>query len=146
MMTVCTRFHTTCHEESTFSLNTEVTGFDSELRHHSSNRGRDCMGAALWHVDESGLMSISYTSKGYPGDGKNPRKHYKVTLKQADRDWDLVEKGNNRGDGTDLFRKSDNPWSAQMAYKIDNDGLTLNNVELKQGVNTMSYANNGKEQ
>jgi hypothetical protein len=89
--------------------------------------------------------AITYTSEGYPGDGKNPRKHYKVALKQADGDWDL-EKGNNRGDGTDLFRKSDNPWSAQTAYKISNQGLTLNNGELKQGVNTKSYANNGKEQ
>jgi len=119
-------------------------GFDSELRYHSEERGRDRSGMALWHVDESGLMAISYTTEGYPGDGKNPRKHYKVALAQADGEWDL-EKGRNRGDSTDLFRRSDDPWQAQTAYKITPQGLVLNNGQLKAGVNTNSYANNGNE-
>ena len=122
----------------------DACGFDAELRHHSTERGRDRRGMALWHVDESGLMPITFTSEGYPGDGKNPRKHYQVALAQADGDWDL-EKGRNRGDSTDLFIKSSDPWKANVAYKITPDGLILNNGQLKPGVNTNSYANNGKE-
>lgn len=120
-------------------------GFDAELRHYGDDRGRDRKGAAVWHVDESNLMSgITYTSEGYPGDGKNPRMHYKVALAQADGDWDL-EKGLNRGDGTDLFRKSNDPWSAKVAYKISSQGLTLNNGEVLGGVSTKSYAQSGAE-
>jgi hypothetical protein len=122
----------------------DACGFDAELRHDSDERGRDRKGMALWHVDESGLMPVTHTSEGYPGDGTNPRNHYKVALAQADGDWDL-EKGRNRGDSTDLFIRSSDPWKANVAYKITPDGLILNNGELRIGVNTNSYANNGKE-
>lgn len=122
----------------------DACGFDSELRHYSEERGRDRKGMACWHVDESGLMPITFTTEGYPGDGQNPRKHYKVALTQADGSYDL-ERGRNRGDSTDLFVKSNDPWKANVACKITPDGLILNNGELKTGVNTNSYANNGRE-
>jgi len=79
------------------------------LVENRQNEGFDCSlpqgGLAIWHIDEE----ASHTSEGYPGQRSKGRswpsngKHYRVALLQADGDYDL-ERGNNRGDGADVFR------------------------------------------
>ncbi len=76
-------------------------------------------GLAIWHIDE---FKFNNDSEGYPGmppviippedpndEGQVlgwPELHYMVALIQADNDYDL-EKLNNRGDSTDLYRNPD---------------------------------------
>lgn len=58
-------------------------------------------GLAIWHIDES----ADDVTEGYPGQSGWPGngRHYRVSLLQADGNYDL-ELGNNRGDGGDVFR------------------------------------------
>jgi hypothetical protein len=126
-------------------------GFDAELRAGSSDPGDDRHGAALWHVDESGILGtqrnawgydedvINYQTNAWPGDGTWPGSHYKVALVQADGKWDL-ERSLNRGDNTDLFRQSSNGKQAGTAYKIGPNGLSMNNGSSTKTPNTNSYA------
>lgn len=80
------------------------TGFDVDLRHFSSKRFKDRMGAALWHIDETGVLGkdasnrdvIDYRTQSFPGDGIFPAVHYKVALVQADGRFQL-EQSKNRG-------------------------------------------------
>ena len=76
------------------------SGFDCELRHHSTTkRFKDRMGAALWKIDETnalGKRDVHYQAQSYPGDGIWPAVHYKVALVQGDNDFEL-EKSQNRG-------------------------------------------------
>lgn len=79
--------------------NRQPLGFDAQL---------PVGGLAIWHVDES-KGSFTYndpnSDEGYPGQSGWPAngRHYRVSLLQADGDFDL-ENGNNRGDSTDLYR------------------------------------------
>jgi hypothetical protein len=126
-------------------------GFDADLKTGSSDLGDDRHGAALWHIDETGILGtkrnsygydedvINYQTNAYPDDGTWPGRHYKVALVQADGDWDL-ERSLNRGDNTDLFQKSSNGKQADTAYKIGPDGLVMNNGSSKRTPNTNSYA------
>jgi len=80
------------------------SSFDCELRHHTDKRWKDRMGAAVWHVDSTGLLGkdsknrpiIDYRTTGYPGDGIFPAVHYMVALIQSDGRFQL-EKSENRG-------------------------------------------------
>lgn len=121
------------------------SGFDVELKHHS-RREKDRMGAALWHIDESGILGvddsgklvIDYRTPSFPGDGKWPAVHYKIALVQADGLFQL-EQSQNRGESKDLFRK--NPIFTKSAYKITPKGLLFNNdTFIPGGANTNSYA------
>lgn len=60
-------------------------------------------GLAVYHIDEN----ASYNTEGFPGQTQWPKNgnHYRVALVQADGKYDL-ERGNNRGDGTDLFHSN----------------------------------------
>lgn len=59
--------------------------------------GRDAglpdAGLAIWHIDESGSNDWNQMT---------PERHYRVTLVQADGEWDL-ENDRNSGDATDLW-------------------------------------------
>ena len=58
-------------------------------------------GLAVWHIDDS----IPENDRpGFTGSPGFPAEHYKVGLIQADGKWEL-EKGINRGEGNDVFRK-----------------------------------------
>ncbi|KAL7541424.1 hypothetical protein ACHAXR_010911 [Thalassiosira sp. AJA248-18] len=61
-------------------------------------------GLAIWHVDEY-MYNYGNSIEGYPGQSGWPANsnHYHVALLQADGRYDL-ERGNNRGDWSDLFR------------------------------------------
>ena len=69
--------------------NRQKCGFDEKI---------EGPGLAIFHIDDS----ASYTTEGYPGFTDWPNSHYRVALLQADGFYNL-EKGNNRGDATDLF-------------------------------------------
>ncbi len=58
-------------------------------------------GLAIWHIDES---RADNNSECFPP-ADCSKNHYKVSLVQADGNWDL-EKNNNRGDSGDLYRGS----------------------------------------
>jgi hypothetical protein len=51
-----------------------------------------------------------------------------------------MEKGVNKGDGTDLFRKRTNTEGADQGWKIDDNGVTLNNGSVMADTNTQGYA------
>ncbi|VAX34137.1 hypothetical protein MNBD_NITROSPIRAE03-870, partial [hydrothermal vent metagenome] len=73
-------------------------------------------GLAIWHIDESSPDNNSECSP--PADcSKN---HYKVSLVQADGNWDL-EKKNNSGDGGDLYPGSTNNTSFTGSSAPDSD-------------------------
>ena len=65
-----------------------LSSFDSELWHFSRGKSKHCMGAALWHVNESGALGVDAKNKpiidfrmpGYPGDGIFPAVHYIAAL------------------------------------------------------------------
>ena len=46
----------------------------------------------------------------------------------------------NKGDGTDLFRKRSEAAGALQGWKIDDNGVTLNNGSVKADTNTQGYA------
>lgn len=58
-------------------------------------------GLCIWHIDEN----AGHKDAGFPGDQGWPSNgnHYRVSLLQADGDYDL-ERGQNRGDAGDVFR------------------------------------------
>ncbi|GAA5508037.1 hypothetical protein Rcae01_03497 [Novipirellula caenicola] len=61
-------------------------------------------GLAIWHIDDS---MPENDHPGFPGSPGFPGEHYKVGLIQADGLWEL-EKGLNRGNANDVFRKGNN--------------------------------------
>jgi hypothetical protein len=115
--------------------------FDADLKYYLEIEGMDRNGAAVWHIDESGILgdAIHYQSEGYSGDGVYPAHHYMVALVQADGNWDL-ERGMNNGDSNDLFRRSNSPHQANTAYRIGPHGLDMNNASSTTSPNTNSYA------
>lgn len=61
-------------------------------------------GLCIYHIDDL----AGYNIEGYPGQAGWPDNgnHYRVSLLQADGDYDL-EKNNNRGDGYDVYHAAD---------------------------------------
>jgi hypothetical protein len=115
-------------------------GFDAKLAHHKGV-DKDRGGIAIWHIDETDLLGagkITYQSEGVCSGGQCPQ-HYRVSLVQSDGNFDM-EKGVNKGDGTDLFRKRSEAAGALQGWKIDNNGVTLNNGSVKADTNTQGYA------
>lgn len=109
-------------------------------------------GLAIYHIDESS----SFTSEGYPGQSGWPTNgnHYRVSLLQADGKYDL-EKGQNRGDATDLFSGvgvrgiSSSGISTGVEYPNTNSyqggvkkrtGISISNITSTSGV--MSFVVN----
>jgi hypothetical protein len=115
-------------------------GFDAKLAHHKGV-DKDRGGIALWHIDETDLLGagkITYQSEGVCSGGQCAQ-HYRVALVQSDGRFDM-EKGVNKGDGTDLFRKRTNTEGGDQGWKIDDNGVTLNNGSVMADTNTQGYA------
>lgn len=80
-----------------------ASSFDCDLKDISKDK--DKMGAALWHIDETGALGVDATNKpvidfrtpGYPGDGIYPAVHYRNALVQADGKFEL-DRSLNRGE------------------------------------------------
>jgi hypothetical protein len=89
-------------------------------------------GLAIFHIDES----ASLNTEGYPGQTNWPTnaQHYRVALLQADGNYNL-EKGNNRGDETDLFFS---PLVTGISSSGTSAGLAFPNTNAYQGGN-VSY-------
>jgi hypothetical protein len=72
---------------------------------YRTKKGFDLMvpteGLAIYHIDNL----ASYNTESYPQSGFDETIHYRVALLQADGNYDL-EKGNDRGDGSEVFRSS----------------------------------------
>ena len=115
-------------------------GFDAKLA-NPTDPTKDRSGMAIWHIDETDALGkdvINYQSEGVCASGKC-RMHYRVALVQGDGKFDL-EKGVNKGDRTDLFRKRTDTNGALVAYKIDNKGVTLNSGAVLPEPNTRGYS------
>jgi hypothetical protein len=101
--------------------------------------GRDASipdsGLAIWHVDTYGNNSWQQ---------QLPDQHYKVTLVQADGDWDL-EHNRNSGDATDLWANPDytecSGWTNPNTFWWDGtpSGLTVRNVSVSAPTMTFGF-------
>lgn len=86
-----------------YRLNSGFSSGEYLLIENRQNAGFDCSipqgGIAIWHIDDTtGFQTQGYPGQsGWPGNGN----HYRVALLQADGNYNL-EKGNNRGDSTDM--------------------------------------------
>ncbi len=107
--------------------NRQPFGFDSQIP--TGGPGIPAGGLAIWHIDEN---KTDNDDEGFPGQMGWPgnNNHYQIALLQADGDFDL-EKGNNRGDGGDLYREG-------LADRIDSSTVPNTNayqdgVELLTG-------------
>ena len=114
-------------------------GFDKELAHVSDWR-KDRSGAAIWHVDESGLQSeIDYRSEGISG--QSPL-HYAVALVQGDGAFNLereYSKGGNNGDAFDLLMDC-KTYICGKSKRIDGTGITKADGTKMAEPSTRGYA------
>ncbi|MEO6809050.1 MAG: M6 family metalloprotease domain-containing protein [Isosphaeraceae bacterium] len=99
--------------------NRQAVGYDQKI---PSGTGGDKGGLAVWHIDD---VKGTNTDPGYPGQSGYPgnNKHYMVAILQADGKYDL-EKGVNRGDGDDVYRKG---------FKSEISHATVPNTDAYQG-------------
>lgn len=107
-----------------------------ENRHRS---GRDSTlpesGLAIWHIDTSGSNDNQEMT---------PASHYKVTLVQADGDWDF-EHDRNNGDGQDLYRKGyreecgPETLPATTWWDGSQSGLLISNISASGQTMTFDY-------
>ena len=99
--------------------------------------GRDAgipdAGLAIWHVDEYGSNDNQQMT---------PELHYKVTLVQADGDWDL-EHNRNSGDSDDLWTEPDytmcTPFTAPNTSWWDGSESGLFVTEISAASSTMTF-------
>jgi len=88
-------------------------------------------GLIIWHIDDD-VVSLE-NNPGYPGQFNWPEngKHYHVAVLQADGRYEL-EKGLNRGDGTDVW--NDQSLSASIGPSLTQFGRHPNTDSYQDGV------------
>ncbi|MBC7381391.1 MAG: M6 family metalloprotease domain-containing protein [Bacteroidia bacterium] len=118
-----------------FRINTPVTN-EYFLLENRQKKGFDrylpSKGLAIWHINSSKAKLLSQSSGNSVN---NDTSNYGVGLIQADGRFDL-EKGNNRGDGGDLFPGTSNNRSF-TPFSSPSSSLNYKVGGIKQGSNVL---------
>lgn len=120
--------------------NRQPCGHDVKLQYDKKDR----QGIVIFRVDHTALGGqndgsdiISFDTDRAPTDPEWPMVHARVSVLQGDGLHDL-ENNENRGDHTDSFRVQGG--ATKIAKMISNEGVTMNNGDVKQYPNTKSIA------
>lgn len=121
--------------------NRQPCGHDVKLKTGGEHRE----GIVIWHVDHTGILgrnsagryNIRFNTARPPTHAEWPVVHSRASILQGDGNFDL-ENNVNKGDQFDSFRVE--PGSYNVAYKISNSGVTMNNGDTKPYPNTKSIA------
>ena len=103
-------------------------------------------GLCIWHIDEN----AGHRDAGFPGDQGWPSNgnHYRVSLLQADGDYDL-ERGGNRGDAGDVFHGAGvsviGPSNAGESGPFPNTDAYQGGKIVRSGVSIFDISPSGTE-